>query len=243
MTATAISAPGGEIATRPLHIFFLADHSSSMSGERIEKLNYAFREVIPALMDAIQSQPQVQVYVRTIKFATNAEWSGGEDPVPLENYVWADLVADGVTATAQAIDLLTEQLEYNKMLAHGRNQYPPLCILISDGFCTDPPEDYGRAVEKLLEAPYGKRAVRLALAIGEPGEYDEEALLKFVSHKEEVGLLKAERPEEIVKYIRWATIQGSKGASMGGEALDETPAHNVILPPPPDNDDDEFAVF
>ena len=50
----------------------------------------------------------------------------GEDPVPLESYVWADLVADGVTATAQAIDLLTEQLEYNKMQAHGRNQYPPL---------------------------------------------------------------------------------------------------------------------
>jgi uncharacterized protein YegL len=239
----ASSAPGGEIATRPLHIFFIADHSCSMSGERIEKLNYAFREVIPALKDAIQSQPQVQVHVRAIKFATNAEWCGSEDPVPLEDYVWADLVAEGCTATSRAIELLTEQLEYNKMQSHGRNQYPPLCILISDGFCTDPAGDYEKAVERLLAEPYGKRAVRLALAIGEPEDYDEEALLEFVSHKEEVGLLKAERPEDIVKYIRWATIQGSKGASMGGEALDDSPEHNVTLPPPPAGDEDEFAVF
>ena len=32
-----------------------------MMVERIEKLNYAFREVIPALMNAVQSQPRVQV--------------------------------------------------------------------------------------------------------------------------------------------------------------------------------------
>lgn len=236
-------APGGEVATRPLHVFFLADHSSSMSGERIAKLNYAFREVIPVLQKEVESHPEVQVYVRAIKFATNAEWCGGDDPVPLEDYVWADLVADGLTATAQAIKLLVEELEYDKMQSRGRNQYPPVCILVSDGLCTDPPSDYEQAINKLLAEPYGKRAVRLALAIGKPEEYDESALLKFVSHKDEVGLLKAEKPEDIVKYIRWATIQGTKGASIAGSAIDSPTGQNVYIPKPPDDDDDEFAVF
>ena len=239
---TASGAPGGEIAARAMHVFFIADHSSSMAGERIEALNSAFREVIPVLQKEAESQPQVEVYVRAIKFATNAEWCD-RDPVPLDDYVWADLVADGLTATAQAINLLVDELEYDKMHAQGRNQYPPVCILVSDGFCTDPESDYERAIDSLLASKYGKRAVRLALAIGQPEEYDESALGRFVSH-EEVGVLKAEKPADIVKYLRWATVQASKAASVAGSSLDSSNKQNVYLPKPPDDDDDdEFAVF
>ena len=89
---------------------------------------------------------------------------------------------------------------------------------------------------KLNKIPWGKKAVRLVIAIGDENEYDEESLLKFTNHKE-VGLLKAKNPSQLVDYIKWASVSASVSASVtksfNGPGNTENDS-NVILPPPPE---------
>ena len=95
-----------------------------------------------------------------------------------------------------------------------RRGLPPVCILISDGFCTDPREEYDNAIVELGKIPWGIKAVRLAIAIGDETDYNEVELLKFVN-QDQIGLLKAHSPEELVSYIKWASVSASVASSRG----------------------------
>jgi uncharacterized protein YegL len=157
-------------------------------------LNQAIREALPAVRAAVAGHPEVAIMARAIKFSDDAIWHVGPQPVPLENFVWPELGTAGGTATARAIRLLASELTLEKMPRRG---YPPVCILISDGFCTDPVEEYDSAISELLALPWGNRAVRLAIAVGDPAQYNEHELLKFVSHRE-IGVLKADTPQNVI---------------------------------------------
>ena len=230
--ATEIPVPEGEITKRALHFFWLTDYSGSMSGKKIATLNQAIREALPEVRRAVSNHPQVQMMMRAIKFADNAEWHVGPEPVTLEQFVWPELRTTGTTATAQAIRLLASELTLEKMPRRG---YPPVCVLVSDGHCTDPQEEYDGAITALKQLPWGLKAVRLAIAIGDESDYNEEELLKFVSH-EEIGVLKAHNVQQLVAYIKWASVTASVGASQGkskgGSAIDDST--HVILSRPPD---------
>ena len=92
--------------------------------------------------------------MRAIKFSNNAAWHV-VNPVPLNDFVWPELETSGLTATAKAIKLLTEELSIDRMPRRG---LPPVCILISDGFCTDPQEEYDAAIAELGKIPWGIKA-------------------------------------------------------------------------------------
>jgi uncharacterized protein YegL len=194
-----------------------------MAGTKIATLNQAIREALPAIRNAVAAHPEVEIQMRAIKFADNATWH--------EQFVWPELSIAGATATAQAIRLLASQLTEQKMPRRG---YPPVCVLISDGFCTDPPEDYGRAIAELRNLSWGKRAVRLAIAIQDDSGYSEGELLNFISHPE-IGVLKANTPAQLVDYIRWASVAATVGASAGKSKVSgaDPNANFVPLPPPP----------
>ncbi|CAH1208268.1 hypothetical protein PAECIP111891_03186 [Paenibacillus allorhizoplanae] len=221
----------GEIVKRTLQFFWLVDCSGSMEGQKIASLNRAIQDVIPQIQKAVSAHPEVQIMMRAIKFSNDASWHVGPNPIPLEKFVWPEVRANGVTATAQAINLLANELDIEKM---NRRGYPPVCILLSDGFCTDPESEYEKAIQNLNSLPWGKRSVKLVIAIGKDREYDEEQLLKFVSHQE-IGVLKADTPEKLIAYIQWASITASIGASVGKSKAGD-PAndqHNVALASPP----------
>ena len=56
--------PGGAYAGRPLNIIWMLDCSGSMAeGGKIEALNNAIREVIPAMRKAAEGNPEVQFFV------------------------------------------------------------------------------------------------------------------------------------------------------------------------------------
>ena len=229
MTAPQPTLPD-EVAKRPLHFFWIVDWSGSMAGRKIATLNQAIREVLPDIQKITANHPEVQVWMRAIKFSDTAEWHVGPQAVELEKFVWSELATAGRTGTAQAIRLLAGELDIEKMPPRG---FPPVCILISDGCCTDTDEVYDKALAELDALPWGRRAVRLAIAIGsDESEYDEQQLLKFVNHKD-VGLLKAHNPSELVKYIRWASTTATVGASAGKSKDGGATIGNVVLPPPP----------
>lgn len=220
--------PDGTPVKRPLHFFWLADYSGSMTGKKIATLNQAIREALPEVRKAVANHPAVQIMMRAIKFSDNADWHVGPDAVAIEQFAWPELRTAGGTSTSQAIRLLASELTSEKMPRRG---YPPVCILISDGLCTDPPEEYTASISELSKLPWGIKAVRLAIAIGDESDYSEAELLKFVNQPE-IGVLKAHSPGELVNYIKWASVSASIASSKGkskGEVEDST---NIELTPP-----------
>ncbi len=223
-----------EVVKRDLHFFLLVDCSSSMKGKKIASLNHAVSETLPAILDAVKGHPEVSVKFRAIKFSTGASWHIGSltEAIPIEKVIWRDLTADGWTETDKAISMLTDVLDIELMPRRG---YPPVCLLLSDGYCTSEIGCYENAIKKLDSIPWGKKAVRIAIAIGDESEYDEAELLKFVNVKDENGnpvLLKAHNTQELVHYIKWASVAASIGASISKSKSSGDDSQHVIIPSP-----------
>lgn len=196
--AEQLKRPGGELASRPLHFFWLVDCSGSMHGEKIGAVNHAIQSTIPEMVDAAKDNPNAQLMVRTLKFSTGASWITSA-PVNIEDFAWNDLDAGGVTELGKAFELLAAQLTIPPMTDRA---LPPVIVLLSDGMPTD---NYKPALDKLLHLPWGKKAVRIAISIGQ--DADDDILQEFTGNSELV--LQANNPEALVKMIKWASTAAS----------------------------------
>jgi uncharacterized protein YegL len=230
-----IPMPEDKIAKRPLQFFWLVDCSGSMEGAKIATVNHAIREACQRdLPGAVANHPEVEIWMRSLKFSTTAAWHVGPEAVRLDQFSWPELSAEGSTATAQAIRLLAGELTLEKMPRRG---FPPVCILLSDGFCTEDPKDYQAAIAHLNSLPWGAKAVRLAIGIGgDKSNYDEASLLEFVSkglRGEGMGVLQASNAEQLVQYIKWASVSASVASSMSKSRSGTEDQANVSLEPPP----------
>jgi len=192
------------MASRPLHFIFLCDGSGSMSiGGKIEALNAAIREAIPKMQEVAKENVHAQIWVRAIKFADRAEWHIGA-PVKVEDFSWTDLTADGLTALGSALELAAEQLRVAVMPERG---LPPVLVLITDG---EPTDDFRKGLRRLFAEPWGKRAVRVAIAIGEEARMS--VLEDFIADPEIKPLL-AKNADQLHGYIRWASTVALRAAS------------------------------
>ena len=220
--------PGGELASRPLHFIWIADSSGSMEQDgKIQALNTAIREAIPHMRKVAEDNPNAQVLVRAVKFSNGAQWHLSQ-PTPVADFAWTDLAAEGETDMGKALQLVAEQL---KMPPMSERALPPVLVLISDG---QPTDDYASGLKALMEQPWGRKAVRIAIAIGE--DADTEVLQKFIGNPE-VKPLQANNPEALVKYIKWVSTAVLKSASapVSQTADSATPGTNVPIPMLPDS--------
>ncbi len=215
--------PGGELARRPLHFIWLLDCSGSMVAEgKIQALNNAIRETIPHMQQVSESNPNAELLVRAIKFSSGAEWHISQ-PTPIDQFVWNDLTADGVTDMGRAFSMVADQLKIPPM---PERALPPVLALISDG---QPTDDYASGLASIMQQPWGKRAARIAIAIGR--DADHEVLQKFIGNPE-LKPLQADNPEALVKYIRWvSTAVVGAASSPASQTADGTPpTSNVPIP-------------
>lgn len=219
--------PGGPLATRPLHFIFLADCSGSMSGNKIQSLNHAIREAIPHMREVAKGNPNAEVLVRAIKFSTGAQWHQPQ-PTKIEAFEWTDLSVDGCTDMGRALVLLADALKTPPM---PERALPPVLVLVSDG---EPTDDFDGGLRALMGQPWGKKAVRLAIAIGEGARKD--VLQRFIGHAE-IQPLQANNADQLVKFIRWASTVALQAASAPPSQTHAAPQGvNVPLPPPPPPD-------
>ncbi|MCP9493861.1 MAG: VWA domain-containing protein [Pyrinomonadaceae bacterium MAG19_C2-C3] len=207
--------PGGELASRPLHFIWIADASGSMQQDgKIQGLNNAIREAIPHMKKVADDNPNAQVLVRAVKFSNGAQWHISQ-PTPVADFAWNDIPADGETDMGKALSLVAEQL---KMPPMSERALPPVLVLISDG---QPTDDFDAGLNELMEQPWGKKAVRIAISIGQ--DADDEMLQKFIGHPE-MKPLSANSPEALVKHIKWASTAVLKSASSPAAAGTDHPA-------------------
>ena len=219
-----LERPGGKLAARPLHFFFIADCSGSMAGEKIQSLNQAIREAIPHMRDVARQNPNAELLVRALRFSHGAHWHIPQ-PTPVEQFEWIDLTAGGQTDMGQALEVIAEEL---KMPPMPERALPPVLVLVSDG---QPTDDFEAGLRKLNEEPWGKKSVRIAIAIGQ--DADEEVLQQFIGNAE-IPVLHADNPEALTLYIRWASTVVVKTVSSPPSRTQAASGGNLLaLPPPP----------
>jgi uncharacterized protein YegL len=224
----AIRRPGGELASRPLHFIWIADCSGSMSVEgKIQALNNAIREAIPHMRAVADDNPNAEVLVRAIKFSTGAEWHVAQ-PTSIASFKWQDLTADGVTDMGRALSMVADQLKIPPMTDRA---LPPVLVLISDG---QPTDSFQKGLEDLMRQPWGRKAVRVAIAIGEDSDHD--VLQQFIGHSD-LKPLQANNPESLVRYIRWVSTTVLKSASSpsNSNSTSSIAGRNVPIPSIPDS--------
>ena len=225
VSASEKKRPGGEMATKPLHFIWIADCSDSMGVHgKIQALNTAIREAIPHMRRVAKDNPNAKMLVRAVRFSDGAYWHIAQ-PVPVEQFEWVDLQAKGVTDMGKALELVAEQLTMPPMPERG---LPPVLVLISDGLPTD---DFAAGLNALLDLPWGKKAVRIAIAIGEDANL--EVLQRFINNSK-LKPLRANNPEALTTHIRWASTAVLKSASSPhSEPKGASGGGNVPIPTPP----------
>ena len=144
----------------------------------------------------------------------------------MADFKWANLQTEGVTDLGRALAMVAEQLRIPPMTDRA---LPPVLVLVSDGCPTD---DFNQGLQALLDEPWGQKAVRIAIAIGE--DADTTVLQKFIGHPE-LRPLQANNPETLVRHIKWVSTAVLKSASSPASQVAGAPASglNVPIPVPP----------
>ncbi len=213
--------PGGELATRPLHFIWLLDCSGSMTGNKIGTLNHAIREAIPHMRRVADDNPNASVLVRAITFSSGAKWHITH-PTPIDQFTWNDVQAGGVTDMGRALLLVADEFQHL-----GERGLPPVLVLISDG---QPTDDFNRGLEALMAQPWGKKAVRIAIGVGQDTDMD--VLQKFIGNPE-MTPLQANNVETLVNYIKWASTVVLQAASAPpSQPVDPTTISTTNVPIP-----------
>ncbi len=200
------------ISQRPLGVFYLIDTSASMEGEKIAAVNRAMHELEIALRAEAHKNPSAQVLVRTVVFGGEGAFWQQAEGVPVEKFSFRDIAqVSGTTPMGGAISLLCGALQ-SSVMPH--RSLRPVAVLLSDG---RPSDDYRTALDDLLSLPWGKRAVRAAVAIGK--DADRKVLSEFAS--DPALVLRAGDPSDLVRCIRWTStlVSGSSGHTMSAGKL------------------------
>ncbi|WP_051200010.1 vWA domain-containing protein [Butyrivibrio sp. FCS006] len=211
--------PGGALASRPLHFIWMVDCSGSMSGDKISTANYAIKDAIPGMQKAAEENPNAQLLIRTLKFDDGAMWVTPA-PVPVEDFEWDPLDVGGLTSMGAAFNLLSDQLEMPPM---SERALPPVIVMLSDG---NPTDDYRGGLNRLLSLPWGKKAVKIAIAIGQ--DVDKAILQEFTCNPELV--LPADNAAQLSKMIKWASTVAKQVSSPVSRPV-ETPVSGSASAP------------
>lgn len=162
------------------HLFLILDTSGSMMGRRIEMLNEVFSEVI-STFEIINHD--VEIRIAALEFNTHARWLY-DIPVPIGEFQWPLLEAEGLTALGEALKTLNDKMNSEAFLNHEScpaGVLPSLLIVMTDGVPTD---SYEMNLQQLSENPYFKKSTRFAIGIGE--EFAMQPLVDFTGNEKRV---------------------------------------------------------
>jgi len=204
--------PGGGVARRPFHFIIMADCSGSMTGERIQALNYAIADMLPQLAEWEQDQLVAHVLVRVLSFATVPQWHIA-DPVPVRELRWKALqaVEGGYTNMGPAFREVAAALGPEKLESRALR---PAILLVTDGRPTDLGDDFRAGLDELMACPAGRASLRLAIAIGHDAK--SEFLDQFIGDPS-VPVIVAGNTEEIAERLVAATIAVSRLSEGGAD--------------------------
>jgi uncharacterized protein YegL len=190
---------------------------------KMDEINKAIPQAIEKIREFSKTNPKGQITMRTIKFSDTAEWID-KDSIPVDQYMWKDLSADGITSLGAAFSKVAQAL---KTIEDGgtmpKKAYAPVLVLITDGYPTD---EWNKGFEELMDQFWAKEAVRIAVALEGA---DEEILRAFIGDVEDadelmVRISDADLPRLAEKIQLVTTIYGNPtGKKKPAEKLPSEP--------------------
>ncbi|MDR1135431.1 MAG: VWA domain-containing protein [Clostridiales Family XIII bacterium] len=202
------------IPRRTMVLFLVVDTSGSMMGSKIGTVNSVIEEIIPLLKDVADKNADAQLKIAVLEFASGAQWLTPNGPIELENFIWNDMDASGVTDLGDACSKLNEALSVGKgFMKAATGSFAPVIFLLSDGGPTD---DYNKGLDALKQNNWFKKAIKVAVAIGE--DADKFVLEEFVGNAEAV--LEARNPKMLRKHVKFVTVRASEVASKSANVGD-----------------------
>lgn len=193
--------PGKAGVKRKLHFYWIEDCSGSMR-ENMNIVKDTMQGCLPDMRTANHNNPNADVYVRTVQFATTASFV--DEATPVDQYVVKEMKAEGLTNIGELFELLNEELTVENL---GKRGLKPVLVLLCDGVPTDEWED---KLELLKKNVWFQKSVRIAIAIG--CDVDNEVLNEFTGNPETV--LTAENSAMLVDMIKWASTLVDPSASQ-----------------------------
>ncbi|MBE8969813.1 VWA domain-containing protein [Nostocales cyanobacterium LEGE 12452] len=210
---------------RPLPVIVLADVSTSMEGEKITTLNAALVEMHQKFQTVHDTRSEIHTAI--ITFASNAQQILSLTPV--ENVKIPTLAAGGTTAMGAAFNIALQLLQDEQQMP--KRSYLPTIVLVSDG---QPNDDWEEALQKLLDSERGKRAVRLAIGIGDDCGFD--VLKRFVNHPE-IPVVRATEVSKLMDFFRIVSMSVmARSVAQNPNSTSNFPLHLL-------NDDDDDLPF
>jgi uncharacterized protein YegL len=200
------------IVKRQMVLFFIIDTSGSMEGTKIGAVNTAIREVLPELKGIGGSD--VDLKIACLKFSSGCSWMH-PSPIPVENFNWNNLSADGVTDFGAACRELSDKMSKDKFLSAPSASVAPAIFLMSDG---EPTDDYKSGIALLQQNNWYKYAIKVAVAIGDDANKD--VLKEFTGNIEAV--ITVHTPEALRKMIRFVSVTSSQIGSKSQPMQDGT---------------------
>lgn len=99
-----------------------------------------------------------------MSFDSDIRWINNSGPVALEDFVWEDLTAGGLTEVGAAMEELNSKLRDDAFMKSLTGAYMPIIIFMSDGYATD---DYKKKLDIVRQNKMFRRATKIGFAIGD----------------------------------------------------------------------------
>lgn len=195
-------------------LFYLIDTSGSMGGSRIGTVNAAMEECIPLLKEVAAANDDAEIKVAILQFSSGCSWvTPVSGPVGLDDIIWNDLQAGGMTEFGGALLELDKKLSRNEYLNSQTGAYAPVILLLSDGGPTD---NWEVGLNKIKENNWFKHAIKIAIDI-ESGS-DKSVLAQFTGNPE--AILDAKDTATLKKMIHKVSVRASEFQSHSKASSD-----------------------
>ena len=184
-------------------LFYLIDTSESMQGAKIGTVNSAMKEC-QSLLSEIAEDDDAEMRVAVMQFSSGCSWITSEtEPELLSEWVWKDLIANGITDLGAALKELDSKLSRNAFLHSQTGAYAPVILLFSDGGPTD---NWEKGLELLRKNNWYQHAIKIAIDIDSGS--DRNVLAEFTGTSE--AILEANDRETLKNIIHKVSVRASE---------------------------------
>lgn len=149
---------------RDLHVFYVLDTSGSMEGKPIQILNQEMLETVRVLNKVAKRNGDAQLKLSVLEFSSTAKWMQKNGPENVEDFIWSDLSAGGLTNIGAALKELNSKLSTKEFLRSASGTLLPIIIFMTDGYATD---EYEKELANIKKNKLFRRAAKIGFAIGD----------------------------------------------------------------------------
>lgn len=208
-------------ARRALHIFYVLDTSGSMTGTPVATLNRAMEETVEVLRKQAKSNADAELKIAVLEFNSGARWIQPNGPENMEDFIWEDLSAGGLTDVGAALSELDSKLSRKAFLNSMTGAYLPIIIFMSDGCATD---NYGKALDEIRKNKWFARSTKIGFALGE--NPDMEMISKVVGNSEAV--VRTQDLDLFARLIKFASVTASMMCSTSRTSTQDVTGADIL---------------